>query len=229
MPNTASRTGLARAQRSAPVPVGSVVSEDAIERTLAAIRHLARDASLRFALDLGEIVTARIFGSVEQARLRGERDTSFRRLAAHPDLPMSASTLWRAVQVFALSQRLPEVTRAPQLSVTHLYLVTGLPDESQEVLLKAAIQRRMTPGELRLAILRHREPRGRGGRPRLPAALKAARALRSAVEGTRSLGGGAELSAGQRAETEAILRELRSACDRLEAALEAPAVPSVSR
>jgi hypothetical protein len=56
---------------------------------------------------IGDLRLHRFFdGDVARLRARGDEDTSLRRLAEHPDLPFSASTLSRQVSVFEVVQRI---------------------------------------------------------------------------------------------------------------------------
>ena len=110
-----------------------------MELALADIRHLARVASLQLALDVGEIVFHRIFdGDADLVRRRGPKEASFRRLALHPELPMSAANLWRAVAIYEMSLRVPALRRSPRLGVAHARAVLGLPSRSQEQLITRA-------------------------------------------------------------------------------------------
>lgn len=138
---------------------------DPVLQALADIRHLTRAASLHLALDVGEIVFHRIFGgSAARVRRRGPKDASFRRLALHPELPMSASNLWRAVAIYELSLRVPALRRSPRLGVSHARAVLGLPPSSQASLIARADAESWTVTRLSEEAARRRT--GRGGRPR---------------------------------------------------------------
>lgn len=141
------------------------LAQDPVVQALADIQHLARVASLQLALDVGEIVFHRIFGgSAARVRRRGPKDASFRRLALHPELPMSATNLWRAVAIYELSLRIPTLTRSPRLGVSHARAVLGLPPSSQEKLIARAEAESWTVARLTQEAAGRR--RGRGGRPK---------------------------------------------------------------
>jgi hypothetical protein len=146
-------------QRSSALATG-----DAIERTVAEIRHVTRVGTLALALDIGEIVFRRVFGSdVELVRRNGPKDVSFSKLAAHPDLPLSRASLWRAVALYELSLRVPRVKDSKHLGVSHLRAVLGLPARVQERLLTRAERQRWKVAELEAEATSTR--RGQGGRP----------------------------------------------------------------
>lgn len=154
------------------------LTEDAVEKALAQIRHIARVSSLQLALDVGEVVFETIFdGDAAMLRSRGPKHTSFRRLALHPELPMSASNLWRAVAIFELSRRLPDLPQATHLGVCHVRAVLGLPPHDQEQLLARAESERWDVSRLETQASVRR--RGRGGRPRKLEVLKALDKLRA--------------------------------------------------
>lgn len=95
-----------RSARLATVPLGTFVSEDSVEIAAAEIAQLARLSSIELALSVGEIIFRRIFREdLELLRRKGPKEVSFRRLAEHEGLNMSASVLWRAVAIYELSSR----------------------------------------------------------------------------------------------------------------------------
>lgn len=162
--------GVIKARRGA-------LTDDPVETALAQIRHVARVSSLQLALDIGEIVFETIFdGDASVLHTRGPKHMSFRRLATHPELPMSASNLWRAVAIYELCQRFPALTDASHLGVSHARVVLGLPPREQEELLSRAEAERWNVARLESQVARKK--RGRGGRPRKLEILKALDKLR---------------------------------------------------
>lgn len=158
-------------------PRSVALTSDPVESALARIRHVARASSLQLALDVGEIVFTTIFGGDAAAfRARGPKHTSFRRLALHPELPMSASNLWRAVAIYELSLRFPALVSAQHLGVCHVRAVLGLPAAEQERLLNRAEKERWALSRLEAQAARQRK--GQGGRPPKLEVLKALDSLR---------------------------------------------------
>ncbi len=101
--------------------------------------------SLQAALEVGEIVFRRIFkGDERLLRARGKKNGSFRKLASHPSLGMSPSSLWRAVAIFELSRRFPELSQYVHTGVGHISVVLGLPEAEQFKLLRATESERWT-------------------------------------------------------------------------------------
>ncbi|MEN9580714.1 MAG: hypothetical protein RJA70_3723 [Pseudomonadota bacterium] len=124
-------------------------SGDNTEAVIAALRGIVGSHSLGAALEAGEIIFRHVFGGDEYLlRGRGKKCSSFRRLAAHPDLEMSTSSLWRAVAIFELSLRFPELTQYLHVGVAHVSVVLGLPQAEQFVLLREAELRRWTRRKL---------------------------------------------------------------------------------
>lgn len=171
----ASRNGTG--SHRAAITVRATAHDDPIERAVSEIRYLARKAALDLALEIGEIVFRRVFDSdMTLVRLHGPKHASFRSLALHPELPVSATSLWRAVATFELFQRAPHLRRSSFLCATHVHAVLSLPPNDQERLLERAEREGWAPNRLREQAAKQR--RGAGGRPRKLEILKALDALR---------------------------------------------------
>ena len=153
---------------TAVTPTASMVkSDDVIVDVAATLAEVHSTSSMRLALEIGEIVVRRIFdGDLQRVRAHGPKDVSFRKLAACPRLTMSAMRIWRAVGVFELVSRMPGLKDAKNLSVSHLYAVLGLPNETQEWLLRAAADGRWRVEELEAQATKHRPSESRR-RPRM--------------------------------------------------------------
>ncbi len=110
-----------------------------------ALENVSTLHSLQAALEVGQIVFQRVFKSDERLlRARGKKNSSFRKLAAHPRLGMSPSSLWRAVAIFELSRRFPELTQYAHTGVGHISVLLGLPEPEQFRLLRATEAGRWT-------------------------------------------------------------------------------------
>lgn len=124
------------------------------------IKRLARSASLEFAINVGALIIHHFYDGDPQAwRSRGPKVSSFRRLAQHPELPLSAGSLYRCVALFELCERLNAPTRWQHLGASHLRLVLHLPAERQEGLLATANANRWTVKVLQQQVLAQRPTR----------------------------------------------------------------------
>jgi hypothetical protein len=159
------------------------VSDDEIKIVVAQIRRITRTANLEFALRVGAVVLHHFFGGDTDAwRARGPKTASFRRLAEHPDLPISAGALCRCVAPYELCERLNAPTRWEHLGVSHLRVVLGLPPPVQERLLAAANENRWTVKDFCAAMRREETKRAtRGGRQVQSPVTKTLRALRKCL------------------------------------------------
>jgi hypothetical protein len=146
--------------------------DDEIHIIITQIKRLAREASLEFALRVGAIIIHHFYGGESDVwRSRGPKTASFRKLARHPELPLSAGALYRCVALYELCDRLNAASRWEQLGASHLRLVLGLPQRLQEQLLTKANAERWTVRTLHEEVLRQKAVRTRGGRrPRPPIA-----------------------------------------------------------
>ena len=126
----------------APQPDAVTTDADVVAQALENVSTLH---SLQAALEVGQIVFQRVFKSDERLlRARGKKNSSFRKLAAHPRLGMSPSSLWRAVAIFELSRRFPELTQYAHTGVGHISVVLGLPEAEQYRLLRTTESERWT-------------------------------------------------------------------------------------
>jgi hypothetical protein len=78
-----------------------VRADHLVERVVLELNTLGRAATFEFTLSVGALIINRLYGGHLQAwRSRGPKCASFRRLAKHPSLPMSAGSLYRCVAIF---------------------------------------------------------------------------------------------------------------------------------
>jgi hypothetical protein len=168
-----------------PPSAGVQLADDAVlERVVGALRGLARTASVELAFQVGELVVMSLYGgNIAALRERGRKEASFRRLAAHPDLPFSAATLWRSVAVYELLCKMPGLRHAKKLGLSHLHAVLSLPSPVQEHLLVEAEREGWTAERLaRAADAARRKEASKGGRPRTPAAVRTLQEFRRRFE-----------------------------------------------
>lgn len=159
--------------------VPAEVPESVIESVVHALRAMQDAATLQFALAVGQLVTERFFdGDVQKLRSHGPKDVSLRRLAEHPDLPFSASTLTRAVGVYELVDRLGGIEAVKRLSYSHLRVVLGIPEKQQVRLLEKAAEQTWPVAQLEVEAQKHRRESRGGGRPPVPTFIKALQAWR---------------------------------------------------
>jgi hypothetical protein len=142
------------------------IATEEIDIVVAHIKRLARIASLEFALRVGAVIIHHFYeGDAEAWRSRGPKTASFRRLAEHPDLPLSPGSLYRCVALYELCDRLNAPSRWEHLGASHLRLVIGLPPPTQEKLLATANAKRWTVKVLHQEVLLEKAARlTRGGR-----------------------------------------------------------------
>ncbi len=118
-------------QEAAPKNEAGARDEN-VEMVVAALKGVNAGHSVASALEAGEIIFGHVFGRDQgMLRARGRKCSSFRKLAAHPDLAMSTSSLWRAVAIYELSLRFPEIVHYVHVGVGHISVVLGLPEVDQ--------------------------------------------------------------------------------------------------
>jgi hypothetical protein len=130
--------------RGSRAPVVMAGSVDRVDRVVAELNTICKTAALDFALTVGRSVIDGCYGGDLQGwRTRGVKSASFRKLARHPNLPMSAASLYRCVAIYELSHRLA-IARWAHISCSHLRVVLPCCPLEQERLLQAAETNRWT-------------------------------------------------------------------------------------
>ena len=154
---------------SAPEPTGDTLCtlrDRKILATVTKIRALSNGSSLELAQAIGAVVVEEVYaGNLERWRVRRAKDTSLRRLARHPMLPVSAATLYRAIAIYELSVHVGGLQRWPGLGPAEVRAVLGLPREAQISLLDEAAACGLSARELREKAATVTRGKQRGGRP----------------------------------------------------------------
>jgi hypothetical protein len=115
------------------------MTDDQLGEAVKKLRQVTRESMLEYALRVGSLVIHYFYGGdIKSWRHRGPKTQSFRRLARHPELPMSASSLYRCVAIFELCDRLNVVSRWSRITVSHLRAVLPLDEDDQCRLMSAA-------------------------------------------------------------------------------------------
>jgi hypothetical protein len=149
------------------------------------LRDMSRSASLAFSLEVGRVIIAQCYrGDLSRWRSRGTKNASFRKIAEHPDLPMSPSVLYRCVAIYELCSRVGGAEKWQHVGISHARLVLGLPEEHQVRFLTAAEQGRWTVQQLQreTELARPDTRTTKGGRPPLPQCVRATRSVLRALD-----------------------------------------------
>jgi hypothetical protein len=85
------------------------------------------------ALRLGQLVASKLADAATEGQT-----SSFRRLAAHELRSHAPSSLWRALNVFRLAGRYPELATYVHIGVGHVSVVLTLPETEGVALLRRA-------------------------------------------------------------------------------------------
>lgn len=142
------------------------VPADVLDLVVSKLTQITRETGLDYAIRVGSVVIHYFYGgSIALWRQRGAKTASFRRLAMHPALPMSASVLCRCVAAYDLCTRLDVVPRWTRITMSHIRLVLRLEEADQIRLLAAANGERWTVQRLE-AEARKCLSRSSGRRPR---------------------------------------------------------------
>lgn len=160
--------------------------EDRVEMVVRRLNSLCKKATLGFALAVGKLIIEQFYGGKALAwRSRDPRkDVSLRKLARHPDLPMSAGALYRCVAIYELCERI-NIDSWHHISSSHLRLVLPLPPDQQTHLLRRCEEQKWTSRRLDeevAAVLARHSGSGTAGVRRQSRVLISARRLTKAIE-----------------------------------------------
>lgn len=212
--------------RSTPRPIVASASDPRSEVIDLVVRELAvviRRATDELAMEIGALVIRRFYGGNLGAwRSRGLRDPTFRQLAAHPDLPISASALYRSVSVYEMRRRFASECWAALLTSTHFAAVVNLPHVEQHRLLSSAHAKDWTTRELERAAVEVRQLHGRTGRRRVAPIVKAIRQLSRDLEHVVQTVTVDRLATGSRQELAHVVHEMEIAIAHVTRALQQP-------
>jgi hypothetical protein len=196
-----------------------------IDRVVVQLNAICKSATFDFAIAVGRLIITSFYGGqLDVWRRRGQKHASFRKLAKHPDLPMSPSALYRSVAIYELAERMG-ISRERRLSTSHLRLVLPLPSADQERLLRTADAEGWSVSRLRDEIAA--QPRAasspRGGRKGRSPLRKTLHTLRGCLDDSDNLVGinesDADLSPESARSAAVLAARVRQACLKLETRL----------
>ncbi len=156
-------------------------------------------------------------GDPARFRRRGRKPKSLRGIANHPDLRMSASTVWRMIALAAQDRRLPEEVRPRLTLAQRMVLLPATFHAALPRLSREAVRQDPAPEDLRARVAEALGPSRPGRPPSGPALLMAGRVLRLLREALGALRG-ARLSAREIAALRTADSAWREAFEQLTAA-----------
>ena len=183
-----------------------------IDALMAKLRAIHRNTKLMLATDIGHLIVEELYdGNVETLRMKGRTHDGYRTLASHPNLPMSKSTLWRYVRVYELTTRMKWIVRST-LTVAHLTAVLGLEHDEQERLLRTAVYRGWSFGELTKELGANRSAPARSA-----PVMKIVRRVKKLNVDPAHLGQVRDLAEAEKQQLREAVQRTRAWCEALEA------------
>ena len=162
-------------RRSTPDVVAAPIDRQNLDRTVAALRGVTTQDSLARAVALGEILVLYVYRGRESAwRSRTRDNPTLRVIAAYPELPFGASTLYRALAVRELVLRMGGLEACVGLTAAHVYAVLPMDPSGQIAALERARDEGLTGTQLR-KLCANASMRRRGGRRAMFAILRTLR------------------------------------------------------
>lgn len=188
-----------------------IMASSEVDEVVERLVRIKRDGGLMQAVDVGHVGVERIYGGAgDQALSSGH--VGYRKLASHPRLPFSRSSLWRYVRIYLLARRMPWVMSESALSVSHLIVVLGVePQQQQQQWLERAVEQRWSATQLRSELQEPAELRATDRR----AVTKALNRLQRARDALEQLGGLGAFDPYARHQAWELVRETRNFCDSL--------------
>jgi hypothetical protein len=188
------RAAMTRKRGASVPPVTALVSSPDVDDVVWELRQLHCASGLKLAVSVGRLVLDRIYGGdVARWRSRGRKDSSFRTLASHPELPFSASTLSRSVGIYLMAGRRPDLLALPNLGPSHVRELLGLRSDLQDHFLDQVAEQGWSVQRLREEVSRlgSTGPTRLAKRREAPPFARCLRQLRHGIE-ARALLEGAE-------------------------------------
>lgn len=149
------------------------VADEVVDQVVRELNQLDLTSKILLSIQMGKLIVDRFYGGNREAWFaRGAADQSFRKLAQHEDLTVSASMLQRSCAIYELVTRLGvDVATWQHLSFSHVRVVLPLPADVQQKLLTKGEEQAWTVERITQEAEKHRTKRG-GGRKALPAFVK---------------------------------------------------------
>jgi hypothetical protein len=200
------------------------VDQAVIDEVVRELHHLGHRAALDLALSVGRLIVEKFYGGrTDVWRQRSKRCASFRKLAARPDLPISAAGLYRAVAIYEVWQRIGDVATWKHVGASHLRAVLSLPAVDQDALLHRAETDNLSVRQLEVAVAELRAAgTDRRGRPRQSVVVRTVRQLERTIDGFQATVDGAQLDTLDESSVNELrtrLGRLRRRCDEIVASL----------
>jgi hypothetical protein len=121
--------------------LAAAADEPDIDALVEDLRGVCDAAGTMLMVKVGKLVLERIYGGdIERWHSHGRKNASFRKLARHPRLPFSRANLSRAVGIYVLSLRRPEVLGLHGIGPCHLREIVGLDAAAQDALLALTVE-----------------------------------------------------------------------------------------
>jgi len=154
------------------------MTEDQLSLAVSKLCQITRESMLDYSIRVGSLVIHYFYGGdIKAWRSRGPKTQSFRRLARHPQLPMSASSLYRCVAIFELCDRLNVVSRWSRITVSHLRVVLPFDEKEQCRLMSAANAERWSVQRLEQEARKVATNEARRGRSATPELVRFGRSI----------------------------------------------------
>gem|GEM_PF-5681594 len=157
----------------------------ALDATVVQLRELERRNGLERMVAIGRLVLDQFFGGSAAAwrERRNNKNNSVRRLAQHPDCPLSHSSLNQALGVYVAVRALPSVQTFKHVHACHVIAVLHLNEAAQLLWLEKGEEEQWSVRQLKAAVLESRRSDGeRRGRPKTTAGRARVARVRRVVE-----------------------------------------------
>ncbi len=189
-----------------------------IDALVCDLRQLYCSTGLELFTNIGHLILERLYeGNVDAWHSRGPKDTSFRKLERHPDLPFAASTLSKTVSVYLMSLRRPDLLELENIGLSHFQELVGLEPTLQDHLIACASQECWTVRRLRAEVRLLTTTRQTAqGRPRVPSFVRCLRGMRNSLNERQLLADIDEVERLKRVEVEDLLVTARRLCEQAE-------------
>jgi hypothetical protein len=116
--------------------VSTLAGSNAIDTLVEDLRRVYCGGGTMLMVKVGKLVLERLYGGdVNLWHARGRKDASFRKLAERPRLPFSRANLARAVGIYVLSLRRPDLFELQDVGPCHLREILTLEPAVQDRLL----------------------------------------------------------------------------------------------
>ena len=164
-----------------PLPGEIEVNKKLLDDTVQKVNRIHLERAMELHHELGAFLIETFFLDVKNVQAKAGSHVTFRAIAKHKDLKVSASTIWRSVAYVAQLKTFP-CPAMKSLPPTTVAMIAGVKDEKKKLeIASKAVEENLNQKEVADLVRKTKNQDESRGRPTLPPVLKGMKQVESAI------------------------------------------------